>query len=86
MQKKGRPLSGSDCIGIPLLDSFLRSASQTRLDSSRLRHAPPTGPQKTLKLRLEQNGFQKSKTSKQCSLSFLCCLSHQSIVVTATAL
>jgi hypothetical protein len=54
--KKSRPLPGPDYIGVPLLENFLRSASQTHPDSSGLKHAPPTGPQKIFNLRLNQNG------------------------------
>jgi hypothetical protein len=61
MQKKGRPVLGPDYIGIPLPEDFLRSASQTHPNSLGLKHAPPTGPQKILTLRLGQNGFEKKK-------------------------
>jgi hypothetical protein len=61
MQKKRRPLPGPDYIGVPLLEDFLRSASQTHPDTSGLKHAPPAGPQKTFKLRLGQNGLKNQK-------------------------
>jgi hypothetical protein len=46
MQKKELPLPGPDYIGIPLLEDFLRSASQTHPGLPRLKHAPPQVPKK----------------------------------------
>jgi hypothetical protein len=61
MQKKGRPLPGLDYIEIPLLEYFLRSASQTHPDLSRLKHAPPQVPKKYSSFGSVKMGFKNQK-------------------------
>jgi hypothetical protein len=61
MQKKGRPLPGPDSIGVPLLEDFLRSASQTHPNFSGLKHAPPQIPKKYSSFGSAKMGFKNQK-------------------------
>jgi hypothetical protein len=64
MQKKRRPLPGPDSFGVPLLENFLRSASQTHPDSSGLKHAPPQVPKKPSSFGSDKMGFKTISSPK----------------------